>query len=285
MGAVLMAGVAQASPISIYTAPDKTYQNGGNNPCLFAGSGGGGCNSSTLPFPAWTEDTGGNDPFTPNPLTNTIGDAAGELLQFGTAVGRDFFLGFDVNDTSDAQTLSNVTITFRDVNGNVLGSGYQFAPAIATPSNKNGSGYADYILSAGCLGVVGGGSGILATCSNYAPFVAPAGVRSIQFTFGLTGANDGADKLFAIPGPEALKNSKALAAREGIFVGITAGATLTGALKIAADAEKGSTILCMLPDTGERYLSTPLFADIAADMNDEELAISQSTPSAPLPPK
>jgi cysteine synthase A len=41
----------------------------------------------------------------------------------------------------------------------------------------------------------------------------------------------------------------------------------------------------MLPETGERYLSTPLFAEIGADMNDEELAISKSTPSAQLPPK
>ena len=41
-------------------------------------------------------------------------------------------------------------------------------------------------------------------------------------------------------------------------------------------------MLCMLPDTGERYLSTPLFADIPADMNEEELAISRSTPAAQL---
>ena len=44
-----------------------------------------------------------------------------------------------------------------------------------------------------------------------------------------------------------------------------------GALKVAAEAEKGANILCMLPDTGERYLSTPLFADVSADMNEEEL--------------
>ena len=52
--------------------------------------------------------------------------------------------------------------------------------------------------------------------------------------------------------------------------------------KIAAEAEKGANILCMLPDTGERYLSTPLFADVSADMNDEELKISRSTPGAQL---
>ena len=55
---------------------------------------------------------------------------------------------------------------------------------------------------------------------------------------------------------------------------------------IAKDAPKGATILCMLPDTGERYLSTGLFADIGADMNEEELTISRSTPSGQLaPPK
>ena len=59
-------------------------------------------------------------------------------------------------------------------------------------------------------------------------------------------------------------------------------AFLAGALEVAAGAEKGSNILCMLPDTGERYLSTPLFADVAADMNEEELAISRSTPGGQL---
>jgi len=92
-------------------------------------------------------------------------------------------------------------------------------------------------------------------------------------------------KLLTIAGPEAIKCSKDLAQKEGIFVGITAGGTLAGALQICKDAPKGSTILAMLPDTGERYLSTPLFADIPADMTEEELAISRSTPSAQLPPK
>ena len=68
--------------------------------------------------------------------------------------------------------------------------------------------------------------------------------------------------------------SRELAQREGIFVGISAGATLAGALQVAADAADGATILCMLPDTGERYLSTPLFEGIDADMSDAELAIA-----------
>jgi cysteine synthase A len=75
--------------------------------------------------------------------------------------------------------------------------------------------------------------------------------------------------------------SRQLAQKEAIFVGITAGATFAGALEVCRHAGKGATILCMLPDTGERYLSTP-FADIPADMTEEELEISRSTPSARL---
>jgi cysteine synthase len=92
------------------------------------------------------------------------------------------------------------------------------------------------------------------------------------------------DRLLPISGLDAIRWSKELATKEGIFVGITAGGTLAGALKVAAEAEKGSNILCMLPDTGERYLSTPLFADISADMNEEELQISRSTPGSQLTP-
>jgi cysteine synthase A len=90
------------------------------------------------------------------------------------------------------------------------------------------------------------------------------------------------DRLMQIPGPEAIRCSKELAAKEGIFVGITSGATFAGGLRVAAGAEKGANILCMLPDTGERYLSTPLFADVPADMTEEELKISRSTPAGQL---
>jgi cysteine synthase len=90
------------------------------------------------------------------------------------------------------------------------------------------------------------------------------------------------DRILPIGNAEAMRCSADLARKEGIFVGITAGATFAGALKIAAEAP-GATILCMLPDTGERYLSTPLFADIAADMTEEEIAISRSTPGYQRP--
>ena len=91
------------------------------------------------------------------------------------------------------------------------------------------------------------------------------------------------DRLLAIPNAEALKGSKDLATKEGIFVGITSGGSFAGALRIANEAPKGTRILAMLPDTGERYLSTPLFADISVDMNEEEIRISRSTPLAQFP--
>jgi len=80
------------------------------------------------------------------------------------------------------------------------------------------------------------------------------------------------DRVITIPGSQAMHWSRQLAQKEGIFVGISAGATFAAALEVCADAPKGATVLCMLPDTGERYLSTPLFADILAEMNEEELA-------------
>lgn len=96
------------------------------------------------------------------------------------------------------------------------------------------------------------------------------------------------DGIIPIDGNASLHLSRALAREEGIFVGISAGATLAGALVVAENAEPGSNILCMLPDTGERYLSTPLFDDISVDMSAEEQDISRSTPNyrfdAPPPP-
>src|SRR5688500_16727963 len=86
------------------------------------------------------------------------------------------------------------------------------------------------------------------------------------------------DRVITVPNADAMKSSKQLAQKEGIFVGTSAGGTFSAALQVCADAPKGSTVLCVLPDTGERYLSTPLFADIPAEMTEEELAISQSTP-------
>ena len=92
------------------------------------------------------------------------------------------------------------------------------------------------------------------------------------------------DRILTVSGPDAMRWSKELAQKEGIFCGTTSGATFAGALQLCKDAPKGTTVLCMLPDTGERYLSTPLFADIPVDMTEEEIAIANSTPSARLAP-
>ncbi len=95
-------------------------------------------------------------------------------------------------------------------------------------------------------------------------------------------AMDMVDRVLSVAGADALRCSRDLATKEGIFVGISSGATFAGALQVARDAEKGSRILCMLPDTGERYLSTPLFADVSVDMTEEEARISRSTPTAQM---
>jgi len=86
-------------------------------------------------------------------------------------------------------------------------------------------------------------------------------------------------RVITVTAPDAMRSSRQLAQKEGIFVGTSAGATFTAALEVAKEAPKGSVIVAMLPDTGERYLSTPLFADIQADMSDEEKEIARSTPT------
>ncbi len=91
-------------------------------------------------------------------------------------------------------------------------------------------------------------------------------------------ANNGLiDSYIGIDGNHAIQCAKDLAQKEGIFVGISAGATFSGALEVAKTAPKGANILCMLPDTGERYMTTALFEGIAAEMSDEEISISKST--------
>jgi len=93
-------------------------------------------------------------------------------------------------------------------------------------------------------------------------------------------ASNYVDRIVPVSGTESLRLARELALKEGILTGITGGATLAGALEIARAAPKGSTILFMLPDTGERYLSTVLFEHVSVDMTAEEIAISKSTPSA-----
>jgi len=86
------------------------------------------------------------------------------------------------------------------------------------------------------------------------------------------------DAIVPVDGNEALRYARELARQEGIFCGASGGGTFAGAMEVAKQAPPGSNILCILPDTGERYLSTPLFADIPEEMSTEEMEISRSTP-------
>jgi cysteine synthase A len=86
------------------------------------------------------------------------------------------------------------------------------------------------------------------------------------------------DEMIPVSGAEGIEWSQKLAQREGIFTGISGGSSFAVAMKVAERAEPGSVILAMLADTGERYLSTPLFEHFQAEMNDEEQTISKSTP-------
>jgi len=92
------------------------------------------------------------------------------------------------------------------------------------------------------------------------------------------------DEMVEIPDGAGVETSQALARNEGILTGISGGATMWAAIETAKKAPEGSVIVAMLPDTGERYLSTPLFASIDAEMNEEELEIARSTPSFILEP-
>ena len=76
------------------------------------------------------------------------------------------------------------------------------------------------------------------------------------------------DEIVPVDGNEALELSRALATQEGIFAGTSSGATLAAALQVARRAAPGSNIVCMLPDTGERYMSTPLFEGITEESDE-----------------
>jgi cysteine synthase A len=90
------------------------------------------------------------------------------------------------------------------------------------------------------------------------------------------------DELVPVAGADGIKWAITLARKEGILTGVSGGSTLAVSMQIAQKAEPGTVILCMLPDTGERYMSTPLFEAIPEGMTDEELALSRSTPGYQL---
>ena len=84
---------------------------------------------------------------------------------------------------------------------------------------------------------------------------------------------DAAASVLSIGDAEAIDGARRLASEEGVFAGISAGATIAAALKVAAqDAKDGDVILAMLPDTGERYFSTPLFEGVNEGSDDDWLA-------------
>jgi len=90
------------------------------------------------------------------------------------------------------------------------------------------------------------------------------------------------DEIILVDGKQAMDTAMQLARLEGIFCGTSGGATVATALEVCKKAPAGSVVLAMIPDTAERYLSTPLFAEIDSEMNQAELEISRSTPGAQL---
>lgn len=95
------------------------------------------------------------------------------------------------------------------------------------------------------------------------------------------------DRLHHVSGETSMATAQTLASTDGIFTGPSGGGCLSAALAFAQDEEActdGSTVVVVLPDTGERYLSTPMFAGVPSDMTDEERAIAESTPSEAPPP-
>jgi cysteine synthase A len=91
------------------------------------------------------------------------------------------------------------------------------------------------------------------------------------------------DDVIPVPGPVGMEWSQKLAREEGILTGVSGGASFAVAMQVAEKADPGSVILCMLPDTAERYLTSPLFESIEEDMTEEEVTLSLSTPSFHMP--
>jgi len=102
---------------------------------------------------------------------------------------------------------------------------------------------------------------------NFIPLVAQAGLDAKLH-----------DEIILVDGKDAMATALELARKEGIFCGTSGGATVWTALEVCKKAPPGSTVLAMVPDTAERYLSTPLFASIDAEMNDAEIEIFKTTP-------
>lgn len=97
------------------------------------------------------------------------------------------------------------------------------------------------------------------------------------------GVHEGiASRVVSVTQEEAVKSARNLAQKEGVFGGISGGATTAAALQVAETAAPGSVILAMIPDTQERYQSTVLYEDVPENMTEEEYRLSRSTPSCQL---
>ena len=85
-------------------------------------------------------------------------------------------------------------------------------------------------------------------------------------------ADEIADEIILVNDEDSIKTARLLAQKEGIFCGISAGATMRAAIIAAEKAPSNSTFCVILPDTGERYLSTPLFEGISEESDEEWLS-------------
>ncbi len=147
------------------------------------------------------------------------------------------------------------------------------------------------VLGSGIRQQRGDGGEILGSHPNFRPHLMQGWSPDFISRLTETAVDEGlVDEIVPVAGDDAIRLSCELARKEGIFVGTSSGATLAAALIVAQRSEPGTNIVCMLPDTAERYLSTPLFEHIHEDMNEEEIALSKSTPgyrfdvsSAPRP--
>ena len=90
------------------------------------------------------------------------------------------------------------------------------------------------------------------------------------------------DELMPVAGPDGIAWAQKPARKEGILTGVSGGSTFAVAMRIAERADPGRVNLCMLPDTGERYMSTPLFRVDPVEMTGEETSLSRSTPGSQL---
>jgi hypothetical protein len=194
---LLLGGWSSASPVTIFTAPDHTFQNTTNNPCIFHGPGNSGCNADPNP---WLDPAGPTGLGNVSSFSLTQSYTGAHYTEWQTNVGSAFLLGLDINENS-AQTFAALTIQFFNVLNQALGTGYAFVPpAVQVPANANGQGWADYVLSAGCAPGHQTGSGVTATCDAYVPFVVPLNTARIDFGWNMSVANDGPDRIFAIRG-------------------------------------------------------------------------------------